>query len=223
MPGESLIYIFDLAVRDFCLIDHQKTETRYSSGGPHALATASDDTVIGKSLYRKVIGVCLISSDGPYKLLGDAFIKQVYGLEPPVTKAAALERAQNVAESLRTAYSGMSNPEKKELALEDLNQATAQGLEGPAYDTILETSGWDFQFSNIVKPVRMWHGTDDTDVPVACSEFTFSNLSSASKDLGSRLEITSNENHTLLRRHWLPILKDIRLSLFKIPDASSGL
>mmetsp|Transcript_4161 Transcript_4161/g.6104 ORF Transcript_4161/g.6104 Transcript_4161/m.6104 type:complete len:281 (+) Transcript_4161:250-1092(+) len=177
----------------------------YSSGGPHALACGCD---IG-NLRSKVSGICLISSDAPYKQLGAEYIKKMYGLDPPISAEQATTRTEKVHDEMKTAYESIRSDEKREIALLDLATAVEQGFEGPGYDAVLETSDW-FDLAKPLKPIHIWHGDNDTDVPVEASQFLTKNLTGVP---GLQVTILEGENHTLIRRHWQAILSNIHSSL----------
>ena len=101
----------------------------------------------------------------------------------------------------------MKNPERRALALADLDEAVKQGSQcGSAQDSMLEGAvDWGFELSSIDR-VRtfLWHGEEDSDVPCEIGRYV-------AKQLGDccRATFLPGENHTLLRRHWRPILEQL--------------
>jgi pimeloyl-ACP methyl ester carboxylesterase len=169
----------------------------YSSGGPHAMVCAAFN------LQNKVKCCGLLSSDGPYFILNE--VESVYGSSNVNLEYSVTLTRKNV-DSLREAYTGMKDEQRKELALSDLNTAVEQGLEGAASDGVLEAAeSWGFDIRDIKIPTLLWHGNDDKDVSVNHGQYIADNISSD--------YITSNfidgENHSMIRRRWGEALTDI--------------
>ena len=172
----------------------------YSSGGPNAMACAV-------SLAERVSACGLVSSDGPYFDIGNEMIQKLYGI-PEITIEANNDRIKKEYESLYDSYNGLTKEDRKEIALFDLNVACAQGLDqGPAQDAILETRKWDFNISNLnlegSPPVLLWHGTDDTAVPVEVAKYI---VSAAPCIQASYVE---GESHSMIRRRWDQFLTEL--------------
>ena len=168
----------------------------YSSGGPFALATAA--------LVPECVSAALISSDGPYREIGgEDLIQKMYGFTE-LTFENSVPAAEKNESSLRTAYEGMKNTERRQLALADLDNAVVQGLEGAAFDAHLEAGTWGFDLEKCTTHISLFHGKDDDVVPVSVAEYLHSKLKHSS------LSIIDGENHTLPRRHWQSILSAVR-------------
>ena len=119
-----------------------------------------------------------------------------------VTIEWALTRAEANAESMRASYLQISNPEKKEMALSDLQTAVSEGYHGAASDAVLEAStDWGFDLSG-ARSVFLWHGDNDKDVPMRAGEYL-------SEKTGGVLKAVEGENHTLIRRRWVEILRTV--------------
>jgi len=176
----------------------------FSSGGPHALACASKEAP--PSLLERLLAVTLISSDAPYKELNPEVVQRIYGLSPPITIEMAMKATEMNVENMRDAYSLMTKRERKEIALRDLETALQQGIRGPAFDMILETGDWGFEIGEIEKPVRLWHGKADSDVPFLAAEFLHGKLK---KNDRFKFFAIEGESHTLIRRKWKEILEDL--------------
>jgi pimeloyl-ACP methyl ester carboxylesterase len=171
----------------------------YSSGGPHALACAA------LNINNRVVCCGLLSSDAPYSYPGLNMTETIYG-SAKVDLIYAMKKAQENEENMRVAYSGMKDAARKEIALQDLDAAIAQGLEGPASDAVLEAAAnWGFDISAGSVSVLMWHGVNDVDVPIAAGRFLAEVIGSPRAQL---IEI-EGENHTLIRRIWQKVLCDI--------------
>jgi len=172
----------------------------FSSGGPHALAVACEER-----LGERVSSLSLISSDAPYKRIGPEMIKRLYGVEN-LTAEIALQNAQTNYDHLKTSYLGMTKENRRKLAIEDVEEAVKQGLEGVAADSLLETGDWDFEISNIKSPVTVWHGKADTDVPVESSRFLVDLFPQTCQ---KKINYIEGESHSMIRRHWNSILEDL--------------
>ena len=71
------------------------------------------------------------------------------------------------------------------------------------HDSILETRDWGFKLDAVDSvPVLVWHGTDDSDVPLSAGQFLAANIASVHE-----AEFIDGESHTLIRRHWESILQ----------------
>ena len=121
--------------------------------------------------------------------------------------AAFAARAQKTHADMRASYEAMQKADRRELALRDLSEAARQGLDkGPAQDGLLEGGEWGFELSDIDVgqiPTLLWHGSADTDVPVAVGRYVAEHIN------GCEATIIAGESHTLLRRHWQNILARI--------------
>mmetsp|Transcript_7159 Transcript_7159/g.8224 ORF Transcript_7159/g.8224 Transcript_7159/m.8224 type:complete len:284 (+) Transcript_7159:74-925(+) len=179
----------------------------FSSGGPHALAVAC-------KLQTRVSSLALVSSDGPYKLMGQDMIKKMYGTSELCLEEAKV-KAQKNYESLKSAYTGMKNASRGELACADLEEAILQGFDGPASDSLLETGEWNFKVEDLVSPVHVWHGLADKDVPIACSKFLVNLFPSG---LPVQTHYIEDESHSMIRRHW----KNILCNLVESSSAGNG-
>tara|TARA_B100000780_G_C21029237_1_gene412637 strand:+ start:142 stop:1041 length:900 start_codon:yes stop_codon:yes gene_type:complete len=169
----------------------------YSSGGPHALVCAA----------QKIPGLqacTLISSDAPYYKLG--LNQPMYGTENVDLEYATTKAKLNYQNMIQS-YKNMSKPERVEIAVADINHAIKNGYHGAASDACLESAvSWGFDLEKDIKmdvsccPITVWHGTDDHDVPIVAGDYM-------SEMLGGKYVKLEGENHTLIRRHWLNILK----------------
>ena len=147
--GDVRELVEHLGLRRFALVG-------FSSGGPHALACAAADH------GGRVACLGLVSSDGPYDAMGGAFRRSMFGLEDgeAMTMDTALTRARANSAAMRASYEGMRDAAKRQIALRDIDTATAQGLEGAASDTVLEAAPWGFPVggAGFSVPTHLWHG-----------------------------------------------------------------
>eukprot|EP00514_Thraustochytrium_sp_LLF1b_P012556 CAMPEP_0184544204 /NCGR_PEP_ID=MMETSP0199_2-20130426/3465_1 /TAXON_ID=1112570 /ORGANISM="Thraustochytrium sp., Strain LLF1b" /LENGTH=278 /DNA_ID=CAMNT_0026938349 /DNA_START=98 /DNA_END=930 /DNA_ORIENTATION=- len=181
----------------------------YSSGGPNVLACGLKASIIGQSLFDKVIGVVLFSSDAPYKLLDKSVFQGVYHVDVDVmTEDLAKLVAHGQKTLLGNGYSQIPNPEKRAMAQADLDRATMQeSLIGSWQDVMQECHDWGFDLSDVVTPVHMWHGDADDSVPMVAAHFIWDKLP---KTPGSELIIVPGENHSMFRRVWAQALSKAR-------------
>jgi pimeloyl-ACP methyl ester carboxylesterase len=168
----------------------------YSSGGPNALVCAHELT--------ELVAACgLISSDGPYTTMDPSVGEAVFGVRADeITPQVAAERKEENAKSMMESYQSIKDQQKRELAVNDLNEALRQGYVGATQDSILEASDWGYELQAVdLVPVLVWHGTEDIDVPIAVGRHLAENIGSLHE-----ASFIDGENHTLLRRHWGGIL-----------------
>jgi len=114
-------------------------------------------------------------------------------------------RTRETAADMRSSYEALKKPERREMALADLDEALRQGAEsGPAQDGLLESHAWGFELETIrgdVLPTLLWHGEADDSVPLAVGRYVADHIA------GCHATFIDGESHTLLRRHWRPILE----------------
>ena len=182
----------------------------FSSGGPNALACAADACSANPSLLPDRLAACgLISSDGPYhKIGGAALVSKMYGVGANPTPAEFVARAERSATRMRSAYETMKKSERRAVAFADLDEAVKQGLQcGSSQDSMLEGAvDWGFELSAIdprVVQTFLWHGEEDSDVPCDIGRYVAAQLGDC------QATFLPGENHTLLRRHWRPILEQL--------------
>lgn len=63
------------------------------------------------------------------------------------------------------------DPLFREAVVESLREAYRSGHKGPFYDLHLVSREWDFSLGDIHMPVHLWHGEDDSVVPVAMGRY----------------------------------------------------
>ena len=86
----------------------------------------------------RVAALGLLSSDGPYAQMGASVVEKLFHLSEdevaetaggPLTAAMTLVRAEKNFSELRAAFESLSKPDRRELALADLEHAASQGLD----------------------------------------------------------------------------------------------
>ncbi len=185
-----------------------------SGGAPHALACAN-------SMPNRVLGAALVSSMAPLDQAQDA-LKEMNAMNrmglwvarrmpivlPPLLGPMA-KKAQSDPEALLDQvapnYSqpdrqAMSEPSIRRMYVEDIAASYRQGAAGHADDLRAVAGPWGFEPGEIKVPVQLWHGEEDTNVPIAMSE------SLASDIPGARFEPVPGQGHLLMFSNWRQIL-----------------
>lgn len=91
-------------------------------------------------------------------------------------------------------------PDLQALDREDLGQAYRQGGRAFGWDLILLTRPWGFRLQDISLPIHLWHGEEDTTIPVAMGRYLARILPVCSP------HFLPGEGHTLVYSHWREIL-----------------
>eukprot|EP00040_Diaphanoeca_grandis_P026639 m.149586 g.149586 ORF g.149586 m.149586 type:complete len:304 (-) comp30669_c0_seq1:138-1049(-) len=161
----------------------------FSSGGPHALAVASQ-------LSDMVVSCGLISSDAPYVDIGPEMMTRMFkGSVESYTHERSLKISQANFESLTDDYEHMGKEVRKFMALADIHEACRSGLDGVASDAVLESAKWPFTLESIRVPVVLWHGEEDVDVPIEAARYIADRVPCKTKYFES-------ETHSMIRRQW---------------------
>ncbi len=190
----------------------------FSGGGPHALAVAH-------GLPDRVIAVGSIAGAGPIdtrdarRALKHAnpanrmifrLARTAPGLLSPIIAQHAHAMTRHPAKVVHSATQARSVPEADRLAMTDprleerMVAAAAepfrQGVRGVVHEARICTESWGFDLTAIKPPVRIWHGDQDSNVPVAMARHL------AEQIPGSRLTIYPGEGHLIVPKHWGEIL-----------------
>lgn len=100
----------------------------------------------------------------------------------------------------------MSDPGVQEILTISLQEAFAQGAQGPLHELKLFTTPWNFKLEHIKAPTFILHGADDSIVPCSIGKVISERIK------GSQIEIVPNEGH-----YSLPI-KHIDMVLSRITN-----
>jgi pimeloyl-ACP methyl ester carboxylesterase len=95
----------------------------------------------------------------------------------------------------------LSRPEIRAMLLEDVAEAFRSGHSGFLQDLQLEASPWSLALDRITCPVRLWHGTEDTTVPVEATQALAAVLPDVS------VQITPGAGHFFIFDIWGEVLK----------------
>ena len=85
--------------------------------------------------------------------------------------------------------------------VEDCRRIQSSLCQHLTQDGLLESGDWGFELSDISIPTFLWHGEADQDVPVDVGRYVADGIA------GCTATFIPGENHTLLRRHWKPIME----------------
>jgi pimeloyl-ACP methyl ester carboxylesterase len=188
----------------------------FSGGGPHALAVAHD-------LPGRVIAAASIGGAGPVDTPGaldgmhrgnrvvfklarkaPAVVWLVQVLDARLTQrrpAKALERAAGARGLPEADRDAMTSPRMRETHIAAAPEAFRQGVrQGFMHELRIHVRPWGFDLTAIKPPVRIWHGDQDANVPLAMAQQL------AERIPGSSLTIYPGEGHFIVPKHWDEIL-----------------
>lgn len=190
----------------------------FSGGGPHALAVAH-------GLPDRVIAVGLIATVGPLdtrrarrtlrqanpanrlifalarnapSLLSPVIAQHAYAVRRhPAKIVDSSARASTLPAADRLA---MTDPRLRELMIATGAEAFRQGIRGVLHEAHICAQPWGFDPATIEPPVRIWHGDQDSNAPVAMA------LQLAERIDGSTLTRYPGEGHLIVPKHWDEII-----------------
>jgi pimeloyl-ACP methyl ester carboxylesterase len=70
----------------------------------------------------------------------------------------------------------LDRPEVRRILSESLSEAFRSGSRGPAWEMGIYARPWRFRLEEIRTPVRLWHGEQDANAPVAMGRFLASSI-----------------------------------------------
>jgi pimeloyl-ACP methyl ester carboxylesterase len=183
----------------------------YSGGGPHALAVAH-------VLPDRVVAAGCIASGGrfddPQSLVGlnrtNRLLRRLSRSAPALLKVVASGNARSTLKDPAKAYDlaakdpglasadreAMAQARPRELFIAHAAEAFRQGSSGVVQEIRLCFGPWDFDIAQIKVPVHVWHGEDDTYVPVAMARRI------AEQIPGAALTVYPKEGHLFSTGHW---------------------
>ncbi len=153
----------------------------YSGGGPHALACAFQ-------LGTRLSAVGVISGVGPLTEPGalDGMVKNNIQLFQMARRTPwllrlifSLNRRMDTLKLMRAALPQMPavdqdvmrQPGVLEGIAKDYGEAFRQGARGAVHEGALFADDWGFKLSEVTRPVQLWQGEQDTNVPAAMGRF----------------------------------------------------
>lgn len=121
--------------------------------------------------------------------------------ESAADHAAAARRAAERPEPDGSLY---ARPEVQAALIAASKEGSRQGIDGPAYDTLLGIRPWGFGLGDVPSPCRWWHGEADAVVPVTLVEQATAGLSQHS------LRVVAGAGHGVCMTHVEPFLFDLQ-------------
>ena len=94
----------------------------------------------------------------------------------------------------------LASPRLRELIMTAAPEAFRQGVRGVVHEARICAQPWGFDLAAIKPPVCIWHGDEDTNVPVAMARHL------AARIPDSSLTIYRGEGHLIVPKHWDEIL-----------------
>jgi pimeloyl-ACP methyl ester carboxylesterase len=189
----------------------------YSGGGPYALACA-------QQIPGRLESVLLVSSTGPHEFpeLTEGINENSYkfmrlSIERPIAsrfmirgmaimaKRFPSKIAEQAIASLPSPDAAfMQEPGKAEVFARLVAEAGRRNGRGPQHDTALMVRPWGIDLDAITMPVRLWHGSQDCNAPIAMGQHLAAALS------GSSLRECPHEGHlSLFGTRTLEILAEV--------------
>ena len=190
----------------------------FSGGGPHALAVAH-------GLPDRVIAAGSISGAGPIdtpdgrralkqanranrliftiarsapRILWPVIAQHAHSVRRhPAKVMDSATRARSLPDADRQA---MTEPRLREHMVVTAAEAFRPGVRGTVHEAHICARPWGFDLAAIKPQVHIWHGDQDTNVPVAMA------LNLAEQVPDSSLTIYPGEGHLIVPKHWDDIL-----------------
>lgn len=216
-PGNTLLsWAKDITA----LADHLSIEKLsllgHSAGAPYALACAHH-------MGERVISVAIVSGLGPHipsarlftlnaKAIASLFrsesrlLRLLFSMGRTVlTSQVVCYLYQNFTTPFTSDREAMISPAMKAMRIRSLREAFRQGIDGIYQDaSVVLRPDWGFSVSEIVSPVRIWHGESDAIVGVEFGKELSALLSN------SVLMLYPKPGHHLLYILWREIFEKIK-------------
>jgi pimeloyl-ACP methyl ester carboxylesterase len=187
----------------------------WSGGGPYALAC-------GWSLPHRVTLIGLISAAAPLAGVGMSGADYLYPRYRVARRAAdhapwmirlamwrwARAQRSDPERHLDDAIEGMveadravlEDPELRAVMIANATELYRQGGSGLYDEALVMARPWGFMLPGVTVPIRIWHGTDDTAVPVGMGEYLHLAIPA------SQATFYAGEGHHLVFDRWREIL-----------------
>jgi len=175
-----------------------------SGGGPHALACAAllPERVLAAA---SVAGVAPYGADGLDWLAGmgqenidefgaavaggDALSDHLQRMATELRHADAAKLHETLGDLLSAVDAATLTGEFAQYLADSSERALENGVWGWFDDDLAFLSGWGFALSSIVRPVSIWHGSDDRFVPVSHGEWLAAHVP------GARVRLLPGQGH----------------------------
>ena len=186
-----------------------------SGGGPHALAVAY-------GLPDRVTAAGSIAGAGPIDTSsalegisrGNRLLLKLARRAPAVVWLLALPNARlakrRPGKVFERAAGGkglpaadreaMASPRLREVSIAAAPEAFRQGVRGFVHEIRMYVHPWGFDVATLKPPVCIWHGAEDSNVPLALAQGL------AERIPNSSLTIYDGEGHLIAPKHWEEIL-----------------
>lgn len=210
MPGDVIELVDALGIGQLAVIG-------ISQGGPAALACAY-------KIPDRLMAVCAVSSlaplnspelakqiTGPVKTFARLANEFPWALKAQSALAAWMVRAnphwtfKQVLKSLpledRAIFN--ANPELCAVFVRDLVETYRQGSRGSAQEGLLAYRPWGFRLEDIRAKVFLWHGENDSSVPLAMARYLAQAISNC------QATYVAKEGHFLGLKYWTEITSQL--------------
>ena len=186
----------------------------FSGGGPYALACAHE---LGSRLTAVglVSGVAPLDAPGMWDSVSPAFhgthelaASDPALLEQQLAPAAASPEAvlTMLEEPAPPADKAMlTDPAFRAVYLTNLTESLRQGAKATAWDLHLVDRPWGIDLARIQQPVKLWHGTDDINAPIAMGHYLAQTLPQCTA------RFMKDEGHVSILNHMEVILRELMI------------
>ena len=93
-----------------------------------------------------------------------------------------------------------ARPDIQEVDRQDLYEAYRNGAQGAFWEVVLLATPWGFRLEDIHKKIFLWHGEEDTTVPLTMGRYVARSLSNCEP------RYYPGQGHTLIYHYWREIL-----------------
>lgn len=97
------------------------------------------------------------------------------------------------------------DPEKRSKLISSTLEAFHLGVAGPAFELNLVINPWGFNLSDIQFPINIWHGSEDTQVPISHGKLCAKQIKNSVFH-----EVKNEGHHSLILSHFGQIIKSSR-------------
>jgi len=188
----------------------------WSAGGPHALACAYQ-------MPKRVIAGAVAASPGPMNQPGATkgltFPKRAFifasqnipwliGVFRKVASNTIWGDPEEVKQKLLSSFPDddqglMLQSGNLDMLFADIQEGYRQGWQGATQDDIVIMQDWGFDIADINVRIDIWHGGQDTNVPVFSGEYLRDRIPN------SHASFLPGEGHLFLLNHWSAVVQTL--------------